>query len=180
MDKKKFTSDELGKLIVAAVILVIGVLFCFSLSTGSQVLSIIIGSALMIAGLLYLLNSYMHTKVLLSSEGVIGTALFTFGLAYAVDSWMNIIIGFIPWVLIVFGVAVIADSCLKMFVSKTVDVIRFVVEAIIGVAMLVLGICLKTVPGFADFTALMLGIVLIAYSLFMIISVLFKSNKGEE
>ena len=69
---KKIGQEGMRSLVVAAVVFVIGVLFCCSMSMGLNGLSWLIGFSLMVAGILYFVNSIAHKKALATMEGVMG------------------------------------------------------------------------------------------------------------
>lgn len=177
MEKKKFNSNDLRQLVIAAFILVLGVLFC--VNKVNHVLSVIIGIGLTLVGLLYVLDSYLKVRRVLTSQGIVGAALTAFGLMFAVDNLMNLVTGFIPWLLMAGGVVILLDGVLRKFIAKDLDVKMFVVEAVVGGAALALGICLKWVPSFANFTSLMLGIVLVVYALIKAAAVFLNRGKEE-
>lgn len=176
MEKKKLTSEETKKLALAAIIFAVGILFCFRLT--DKVFSIIIGVSVIVAGVFYLINSIQHSKLLFTGEGIIGAGLVAFGLAFAVNSWTSIITELIPWALMAFGTMILIDSFLRLLLLKD-GTTKFVLELIIGLATLSVGICLKAVPGFAAFTSLILGIVLIVYAVFEVVTVVFKTGKAK-
>jgi uncharacterized membrane protein HdeD (DUF308 family) len=77
--------------------LVVGVLFCFSLSLGNTALSYIIGTGLIIAGILSIVNSYSVKKALLTSDGMVGAAIVAFGVLFAGNELTWAIFNFIPF-----------------------------------------------------------------------------------
>lgn len=178
MEKKKLNSNDLRQLVIAAFILVLGVLFC--VNKVNHVLSIIIGIGLTLVGVLYISDSYLKERKVLTSEGIVGAALTAFGLMFAVDNLMNLVTGFIPWLLMAGGTAILLDGILRKFVAKDLDIKMFVVEAVVGGVALVFGVCLKWVPSFANFTSLMLGIVLVVYALIKAAAVFLGRGKDEE
>ena len=146
---------EVKTIIFSAVLLVIGVLFCFSLSLGSNAISWVIGISLILAGVFCAINSFVNKKSLITTESFLGATLVAFGILFINNGLTGIIIDFIPWLLIVLGVLVIIDSIHKEIAYK--DTARFVVELIIGVISLALGLCLMFIDGFKDFCSVMLG-----------------------
>ncbi|MGM9666346.1 MAG: hypothetical protein ACI3XX_07400 [Eubacteriales bacterium] len=176
--ENKLNQENMKSFVTAMIVFVIGVLFCCSLSMGMQGLSWLIGFSLIIAGILYFANSVIHKKALATMEGVIGAAIVAFGVFFIANSLASLIMKYIPWLLIAVGAAVFADSFLKKFIHK-VGTGKFVFELIFGAACIALGFCLKFIAGFGDFTALILGVVMIVYAVFLIVNIFVRKAKDE-
>lgn len=174
---KKLTSASIVQIVKAAFVLVLGILFCISQVAG--VLSVIIGISLIVVGALYIVNAYLKDKRLLTSDGVMGILFVAFGIVFWENTMMAQVLALIPWILISAGVVVIADSVLRAFVAYSIDMKNFVIELAIGIIVLALGICLKAIPAFAEFTSIMVGIVLVVYALMMIAGVFLNLDKYE-
>ncbi|MBQ8393967.1 MAG: hypothetical protein IJX49_00155 [Clostridia bacterium] len=174
---KKLTSASIVQIVKAAFVLVLGILFCISQVAG--VLSVIIGISLIVVGALYIVNAYLKDKRLLTSDGVMGILFVAFGIVFWENTMMAQVLALIPWILISAGVVVIADSVLRAFVAYSIDMKNFVIELVIGIIVLALGICLKAIPAFAEFTSIMVGIVLVVYALMMIAGVFLNLDKYE-
>lgn len=174
---KKLTSASIFQIIKAAFVLLLGILFC--ISQVGNALSIIIGIALILVGALYIVNAYLKDRRLLTSDGVMGILFIAFGIVFWEDKMMNQVFAFIPWILIAAGAVVIADSLLRAFLVNSIDMKNFVIELVIGIIVLALGICLKTIPAFAEFTSIMVGIVLVIYALMMIAGVFLNMEHNE-
>lgn len=174
---KKLTSASIVQIIKAAFVLVLGILFC--ISQVGNALSVIIGIGLIFVGALYIINAYLKDRRLLTSDGVMGILFISFGIMFWESKMMNQVFAFIPWILISTGVVVIADSVLRTFVVNSIDTKNFVIELVIGIIVLTLGICLKTIPAFAEFTSIMVGIVLVVYALMMIAGVFLNMDRNE-
>ena len=174
---KKLTSASIVQIVKAAFVLVLGILFCISQVAG--VLSVIIGISLIVVGALYIVNAYLKDKRLLTSDGVMGILFVAFGIVFWENTMMAQVLALIPWILISAGVVVIADSVLRAFVAYSIDMKNFVIELVIGIIVLALGICLKAIPAFAEFTSIMVGLVLVVYALMMIAGVFLNLDKYE-
>ena len=174
---KKLTSASIVQIVKAAFVLVLGILFCISQVAG--VLSVIIGISLIVVGALYIVNAYLKDKRLLTSDGVMGILFVAFGIVFWENTMMAQVLALSPWILISAGVVVIADSVLRAFVAYSIDMKNFVIELVIGIIVLALGICLKAIPAFAEFTSIMVGIVLVVYALMMIAGVFLNLDKYE-
>ena len=178
MESKKLKEKEVKNIAVAAILLVVGVLFCCSLAMTNLVLSYVIGTSIIVAGVLVIVNVATAKKPLLSSEGLIGAAIVAFGILFAGNVLTSLVFRYIPFLLICVGALVIAD-CIIKFVKER-ETAKFVIVLIVGALIIALGFCLKYVDGFSNFTALILGIVMIVYAIFMLASVFVKKDKKKE
>ena len=169
----KIGNEKVRTLVVAIILLIIGILFCCSLSMGSKALSIVIGVSLIVLGAVLLATSYMATKGLIAGAAIGGAALIAIGIWFIVDNLAAKILAYIPFFLIVAGCIFIVDAILAIAVRKE-GVVAFVVEFLIGAAALTLGCCLRYVDGFAEYTALIVGIVIILYSSYTIVKTFLK------
>lgn len=163
-------------IVVAAIVFVIGVLLCCSLTFGARGLSWLIGVSISVAGVMFLVNTIKATKGIANMHGFLGTVLIGFGIMFIADRMANIIIGFIPWCLIAIGATLAVDAFLAKFVKKNATIAKFVGELIFGLVTVALGICLKVISGFGDYAAAMLGAFLIVYAVLMIFNALTKKE----
>ncbi len=173
MSIKKLSSQNLGTIIFACVILILGLMFC---CFGAQVLSYIIGGCIILFGVLFVVNSIVRTRALLTTNGLIGVILGAFGSMVIVRNLAGILLDFIPWIMISVGVLIIADSFLRFFLRKDVSLAVFIVELVVGSLVTAAGFCVKFIDDFANFASVVFGIVLIIYSLFIIFTTLIKKN----
>ncbi len=181
MEKIKLTKDQMSSLFTYIVILVIGILFCCSMSMGVKGISILIGISMIVTGLMYIINSIISTKNLLNLSGFIGSAIIALGSMFISRKLAELIFDFIPFLLIIFGMCIVIDSFLKKFVRKEGSVSGFIGELLIGAISLALGFCLKFISTFSEYASLILGIILVVYSVVTICEILFrkKGNKCE-
>jgi len=177
---KKLNSDELKSIVIAVLLMVVGILFCCSLSIGIDGLSVIIGLILMVVGVLLLANSFVGSKGLFSIEGIIGVILLSLGILFIASKLAGIIFAYIPWFLIVLGCVIIAQALIDKFLKKQNNLIRFIITIIIGGLSIVLGLCLQLIDGFMEYASIILGILLIIYAGYLLYLALFNdklSNK---
>lgn len=175
--KKKFENKQIRTIVLSCIVLVLGILFCFSLAMGELALSYIIGTALIIIGVLCVVSAYSNKKEFLNTDGVVGAAIIAFGILFAGNNLTYIIIHFIPFFLIAIGVIIVLDAFFKQFKDNKTS--QFVIELIIGAASIALGFCLKFIPSFNQFCSIMLGVVLIVYSLYTLFITLAKKEGTE-
>ena len=149
------------RIIEACVLLVIGVLFCVSLAMGTQVLSIILGSALIAAGAVIVILSVVNDKTVTSTIALGGLLSLSLGIFFIVANAVAFIFAIVPYVLLVFGSALFIEAFLGYFLRKEKIVAVFVIKLVVGAALITVGALLLTVNGFADYVALIIGIALI-------------------
>lgn len=163
-------------IIIASILLIIGILFCCSLAMGMTGLSFIIGIMLLTLGVLFIIQSLINNKGILTINGLLGVIIVTLGILFMVNKLAYIIISFIPWFLIIFGCGIIADTLLGKLVRKDENLTQFILKLIIGGICILLGILLLTINGFLEFASLILGIILIVYGIYIIINIFLKNN----
>ena len=174
---KKLNTDEIKVLIISIILLVIGILFCCSLSMGISGLSLLIGIILIALGLLLVINSLLKSKEVFTTNGIFGLISITLGILFMVDKLAGIIISFIPWFLIVMGSVLIVDALISKFIRNENNLTQFIFRIILGSLAVILGILLLTINGFIEYAALILGIALIIYSIYLCMSK-FLSKKA--
>ena len=165
-------NKETKTIMLAVVLLVVGILFCFSLAMGINALSYIIGVCIIIAGGASILNTALTKKTTLNYSAIIGATIIALGILFIEYRLASILFSFVPWLLAVVGVIVVADAILKKL-SQNNNVV-FVTELIVGILILALGLCLKYIPGFMEFSSIMLGIIIIIYASYLLIMVFTK------
>lgn len=178
MKKFNLKKKDVKNVIIASVLLVVGALFCCSLAMTNKVLSYVIGTSIIVAGALIIANVAVSKKELLNTEGLVGAVIIAFGILFAGNQMTWLIFNYIPFLLMCVGGIIIADAIIK-FVREN-ETGRFILILILGVVTFALGICLRFVKGFSDFTALILGIVMIVYAIYMFASVFVGKEKEKE
>lgn len=174
---KKLNIDEMKTIVISVLLMVIGILFCCSLSMGIDGLSVVIGLVLMVTGILFFVNSILGQNGIFTMEGVMGVVLLSLGIMFISHKLAGLIFIYIPWFLIVLGLAVILDAFLSKFVKGENGYAKFITKLIIGVVCFVLGLCLKLIDGFLEYASIMLGVLMIVYAAYLIFLV-FNKNKS--
>lgn len=169
---KNLSKSTLISIIFACVILIIGVIFCCSLSFGAQVLSYIIGISLMVIGAIFLFDAIYSKRTLLNANGMISAVAVAFGVMIMIRNLASLLIDYIPWLMISVGVLLIVDAFVRKFIKKNLKTVFMVLEIVLGAIVTASGFCVKFIDGWADFAALVLGVALIAYAVYVIFSVL--------
>lgn len=168
----KIINKETKTVIIAVVLLIVGILFCFSLAMGINALSYIIGACLILAGGATLFNTAIKKKTTLNYIGIISAALIAFGILFIEFRLASILFSFVPWLLVAISVVVILDAVLNKL-SQNNNVVFFT-QLAVGTLVLALGLCLKFISGFIDFSSVVLGIVMIIYSVYLLVMVFTK------
>ena len=110
--------ESIIRVIEACVLLVIGVLFCVSLAMGTQALSIILGASLIAAGTVIVILSAINEKTILSAVAMGGLLALSLGIFFIVRNAIGYIMEAVPFVLIVFGSALLIDAFIGYYARK--------------------------------------------------------------
>lgn len=172
--ENKMINKETKSIIISAILLVVGILLCFSTTMGIDALSIIIGALFIISGIFSVINSALKKKSVMNYTCILSAILVAFGIFFIEYKLATIIFFYVPWLLIVLGVIIILDAVLNKISQNNTTV--FITELIIGIGVLALGLCLKFIPGFIDLSSVMLGIVMIVYGVYLLIMTFSKSR----
>lgn len=174
--KEAWAPERISKLIQGAIITVIGVLLCCSLAFDStEVISYILGAAIIVLGLVFLSVSLISKKSLYTGEAIIGGFALALGILVMWLHLFGVILAYIPIAVTVAGGILLLAPFVKYFVKKDTNTMIFVLLILLGTAILGLGICLLVINGFKEIAAIVLGVILILYGLF--IAVLALLNK---
>ena len=157
---------NLVNIFTACVLFTLGVLFCCSLAIGISGLSIIIGIALILLGTVLAVSTFLKTNNILNINGLYSSVFVSLGIVFISYELAGIVFLFIPWFLIVFGVIVLIDALYGKLKNTNTNLTSFVVKLIVAVVSITLGICLVTIKGFMEYASIVLGILLIVYSIY--------------
>jgi len=180
MENKKLSNEQKSSLFTSIIIFVIGVLFCCSRAMGVTGTSWLIGISFAVTGITFLVNAVIQHKSMINSAGILGTALLAFGAIFTVQDLAQVIFNFIPFFLIVGGVVIFIDAFLRKFAKKEISTGNCLFQILVGLGTSALGFCLKFIASFAEFASLILGLIIIAYSLISIASVFVNKKDNNE
>ena len=169
--------NDYADLIKSIIILVIGILFCFSKSLGEEALSIILGIAFILVGAIAIVSSIVSKKPLLTPFIIVCCVLVGFGVFCIKENIVATIFKIVPWTLLVIGGVAVLDAILLVVQRREQNKIIFVFELLLGIAFITLGILLLTVPKFQAAVGLIFGIALIVYGLYQIVKIVIKDQK---
>lgn len=173
----KLNSEQMKPLILSVILMIVGILFCCSLAMGIEGLSVVLGVIMLIIGILYIVNSITQNNSIISIDGIIGVVIVSLGMVFIIHKLAGIIFSFIPWFLIVFGIVLLSDSLLGKFYLKNDNNLIFIVKIIAGTLSVAVGICLKVIDGFLEYSALIIGILLILYSGYLLFRTFLKKSE---
>ena len=156
---------DLMMLVRACVLLVVGILFCISPVMGTKALSLILGIALIVLGVVFVTLAIVKEKSLIVPWALIGFLAISLGIYGIIVNAIGRIAGFVPYVLIPFGVLLVADAFMGRFWRKEKSTFLFIVKLVLGIAGLALGICLLTIESFKTYASVVLGAAIIALSI---------------
>ena len=142
----------------------------------AEAVSIIIGVGIILLGLGLLCSSFLGTKKFIGGGAIAGGAIIAFGIMFIVDTLAGVIFAYIPYFLIALGALFIFEAIRIIVVNKK-NVVNFAVCLAIGVIAVVLGVLLICVADFADFAALVFGIILILYAVYGLVMTLTAKKK---
>ncbi len=168
--------NQLRTIIPSVILFIIGILFCCSVAIGITGLSVIIGIILILTGCLLIINSLLKQKNIINYTGIISVGLIAFGIVFISNHLAGIIFLFIPWFLIILGIFFVIDIILNKIIKDNLNLTNLILRIILAIICLALGFCLKFINGFIEYSSIILGVLMIAVSLYLIIS-LFINNK---
>lgn len=169
-------SNKTANIIWACVLLVIGVLFCFSMSYGVTGLSYIIGIAIIITGIAFLFNTISIKTSTLTIMSFFSSFLIAFGIVFIGKGLASVIIDVIPWMLIITGIVILIDAFLLQYVRKLNVPVKFVIEVSLGILLFIFGLIVKFADSWRNYSALVLGIALIVYSIYLLLYEVTSDN----
>ena len=175
---EKLISKRTTSLMVAIVLLIAGILFCISPAIGEASAGIVIGIGVTLIGIIWAVKDFLVSKELISRGVIIGSLIVALGVYFMADgSIVSIIIGVIPYVLIVTGGCVVADAILLKTVRDKNNDKKFAIELTIGLVAIVLGSLILALGFFRKALAVIIGALLIAGSVYYLIGFFKKSDK---
>jgi hypothetical protein len=143
---------------------------------GINGLSMIAGFILLIIGILFVINAILIGKNVFTTNGMLGVVLFTLGLMFMVHKLAGIIVTFIPWFMIVLGGVIIIDAFLGKYSRNNESLTTFIIKIVVGSIALILGLCLRLIDNFAEYAAVIMGVLMIIYSGYLIFLAFTSKN----
>lgn len=181
MSVEKLVSKKSMILLISCVLLIAGILFCISPAIGENAAGIAIGIGVLLVGVIWGLKDFLAEKTLISRGVIIGSIVAALGIYFMVDgSIVSKIIGVIPYILIVTGACVIADSILLKLVREKKNTTKFALELSVGIIFVVLGCLILSLSFFRKALAVIIGILLIIGAIYYLAGALKKTPAPAE
>lgn len=178
MNVKSIISNKTMNLILAISLFIAGIMFCVSPALGEQWVSTVIGLGVLIVGVMTAVTDFLKDMNLLSRGVILGGIITAIGIYLMVDrTIVSKVIGVIPYILIVVGACVFADSFLVKFVREKNNDKKFAIELSIGAAAIILGGLILGIHVFRQILAVIIGVALAAYSGYYLYET-FKKHKA--
>ncbi len=168
MSKRLGRAVTVMNVITAVITIAIGVSFCISFNNATDTINTLMGIVVIVAGCLNIALFIVNNQSLISGAGIWSALLIALGIYFIQEKPANLIINFIPWILIAMGALFIVDALLGL--RRKEGFSSFIIGIIIGVAAFVLGICLVSLESFRNVSALILGIIIVLYGIFQLVS----------
>ena len=179
-------SKLLSKLIIGGVILTIAIL-CFIANGDAKsgafgAISVVMGVTLLVVGALTVLASILLKNRVLTLESAGAASILALGIFLVSEqevggTLLKYVVQYVPYELVVVGVLLLADVVfilVKRATNKTEGIMVPVIgEVVAGSITLLLGILALTVDGIKNNKFVILGVVLLIYSVFVILEGLF-------
>ena len=128
------------------------------------------------AGILYIINSIVYAKSMLTMYGLLGAGAISFGVMFIIKQLAQILVDYVPYLMIAIGVVVLIDAFLSKFVRYG-STLAFVIMLVAGALITTLGFCLMFIGALSKIAAIVFGCILIVASLYTLISLALKKNK---
>jgi len=170
----KVSSAMAERIITDLVLIAVGVLFCLKLATA--VVSITLGVALCLYGAVNVVLTIVKKESLFNAEGVLFGVAIALGIACIVKKPLGVFVQVIPFIICAVGAIFILDACLAKFSRKDIGLVPFIFELVMGVAFLVLGLCLLFVDSFRSATSVIFGVGLIVFGLYRLIELIVRKK----
>lgn len=171
-------SKSFMPLILGGIILAVGVLFCFEGRLGVRAISYIVGSALIVIGLIYAVQSALKDRSTLNA-GVIAASLYiALGITVIWQDLASILLALLPILMIVLGSVILIDAFLYFFVRKG-GALWFTIELIIAAGLIALGICILTVDKVRSAASIIFGVLLIMFAVYIIVMYFIGEGKDK-
>lgn len=177
MDKAKI--KKYMPLVCAALLLVLGVLFCFGRGMGWFAISVIMGTGVILLGIVLGVYAAVNTKSTLVTEVLLACAIVALGIVIISENMAEKVMGIIPWLLVTVGTCAVIDAFLAYFVRKgEKKAMTFALELTCGVVAVAAGFCVKYIDAVNNFVQVAFGIALIVFAIYIFVGFCVKA--GEE
>ena len=164
----KVENKNLTSILYLAVLFIFGIVFCAASYMAAAAISWIVGLVMIFGAIMLLVSSYNSTHSVATIEGLMAAAIGALGIVFIIKQMGSHIYYYIPYILIVWGSLLVIDAILFRVVRSNKSAAVFAIEFVLGVASIVLGVCLLLIKEFAKYGSLVFGIVLLASACFQL------------
>lgn len=161
-------------LVEAIVFIVVGILFCCSLSV-DNIISYFLGTVLLLGGLITFGAALIERKTVMCSEGLSAAAMMTVGILCFIESLP--FVDLLAMFLIVMGAFMLFDGLLGLALKK--KAVPMIVELVLGAIIFTLGMCLWFIGDFRQYTEIVVGVIFIVIGVLLLTASLIYGNKKE-
>ena len=177
-----FESKKINRtmlIVLAAFLVVVGILFCLSNSIGTKAANIVLSIAIILGGLFPVIRSLADKNRLVTPGALLGGAVIALGVFSIVYNVATLILLILPFVMIVVGVFSLTEAFMMMFVRGDRNKPLFIAEVIIGIIMVTLGILIFSVEGVSKASGIIFGIMILFAGVYTLIMVLVVKNDDD-
>lgn len=167
-------NSRVQQVVLAAVLLVTGILLCFNISPVT--LSIISGALLTAYGVIAILFLVLKKRSIASKAGFFSCLIIAVGIMLIAEKILSVFVYMLPYVFIVVGTVLFADAFLGRYQRMEGNLVLFIVKLSIGVALIAFSICMLTINSMMNVIPVTFGATLIIASL-MLLANLFVFQK---
>ena len=152
-------------IITAMVYIILGVLFIVALIDVNTILSYIVGIALMVAALVFIIIDLLAVKEITANTIVTSSFLMAVGLVVVI--YKLAFIQYLSMLVLVLGALLIIEGIIWLVKKKAMY--ASIAVLVLGAVALTFGICFFAIDGFERYCTLVLGIVLVVLGVIYLI-----------
>lgn len=172
--------NKITFIVVAAFLIVVGILFCLSASIGTKAASIVLSIAIIMGGLVPIIRSLADKNSLATATALLGGAVIALGVFSIVYDIAAILLAILPFLLLVFGVFSLSESFLMLFGRGDRNRPLFIIEIIIGVIAVALGILVLSIEEVSMASGIIFGVMILFSGVYTLIAVLVVKGNDDE
>jgi hypothetical protein len=169
----KITISSKGMLIIeSTLLLIIGILFCCSISV-NQMVNYCLGILLILCGIFTIVTCYIQKHTAFSAEGVSASGLISLGVfCFLVGFNFS---AFIDLFLATAGALLLLDGVIGLISKRNTTAV--IVELVLGAVMITLGLCLWLIPKFGTYSEVVMGVIFIVLGVFGLVFAFLPDSK---
>ena len=166
-------------IIIAAFLIVVGILFCLSVSIGTDAANIVLSIALVLGGLVPVLRSLVNDNRIITAKALLGGAVIALGVFSFVYNIALILLLLLPFLMLVVGVFSVTEAFVMLFVRGERNKPLFITEIVIAVVMITLGILILSIEAVGNASGIIFGIMVLFAGVYTMIMTLAVKDDGD-